>query len=187
MLRRTLLIWLAAAFLWSAAEAFLFFVVADVLLTLIALRFGLRTGLVAAVVGTLGALVGAAALYGSVNAAPEAMFYALLALPAIDATMLENARTAMQAGPMLALLEGAVTGVPFKVFAALAPQVPLSLGAFLIMGFVARLSRYAGAVFLAALVAALFPSLRTSRTGIVLWAMFWIVFYALFWGPFGPA
>ena len=52
----------AGAFVWGAAEAFLFFIVPDVLIGYAALRRGARAGLIAAVLAALGASVGGAAM-----------------------------------------------------------------------------------------------------------------------------
>src|SRR5690606_19561898 len=55
---RALAALLVAAFLWGVAEAIYFFVVADVLLTFIAVAYGLRAGLVASLAAALGAACG---------------------------------------------------------------------------------------------------------------------------------
>src|SRR4029077_12028672 len=51
------LIWYAGAALWGVAEATLFFIVPDVLITFAVVRFGLRRGLVLAVVAAASASV----------------------------------------------------------------------------------------------------------------------------------
>ena len=180
--RLHLILWLAAAFVWSAAEAFAVIIVADVLLTLIALRVGPRVALLAALVAALGALVGGAALYVWAENFPGAVRSFLIGLPAIDAAMVDGAGGALSASPLAALLKGAVTGVPFKVFAAAAPQAGLSVGAFLMLGFIARLARYVGAVVLATLAVALIPALRDRHTAMLTWMLFWVGFYGLYWG-----
>ena len=57
------------AFLWGWSEATLFFIVPDILLTLLALR-SLRTALVACVWASVGAIVGGAMTYDYANLHP---------------------------------------------------------------------------------------------------------------------
>lgn len=77
---------------WSFAEAILFFIVADVPISVVAARWGWRAGLKAALVGALAATVGGAVTYGWAAADPEGARAAILALPAIDEELASAAR-----------------------------------------------------------------------------------------------
>jgi len=57
--------WHLAAFLWGFAEATLFFIVPDVLLTLLAVRFGWRRAIMPLLFCLSGAVVGGAVFFGA--------------------------------------------------------------------------------------------------------------------------
>ena len=78
------------AFLWGCAEATLFFIVPDVLLTLIAIVRPERVWR-ACFAAALGALVGSVILFAWAHFSPKPTMDALLALPAIDEPLMARA------------------------------------------------------------------------------------------------
>jgi membrane protein YqaA with SNARE-associated domain len=173
--------WLLAAFAWGLAEAVLLPVVPDVILTLIAQRFGLRAGLLGCAAAIVGAMLGGLVMWIFGAADPVAMRAMLDALPAIHPGMVAEAEAALAEAPLAALLVGSVTGVPYKVFAGLAPEAGVSAALLLALTPLARAPRFLFATIAAAafdrMASRLVP--RDVRTALVIG--FWLVFYAIFW------
>ena len=170
----------AGAVIWGAAESTLFFVVPDVLITWVALR-SRRHALACCALALAGALAGGAVMYHWGRVDPGGVHAALLHVPAIDAQLIDIARRVLQAHPAVALIGGAFNGVPYKLFAAQAPQAGVSLATLLLLTLPARGLRF---VLLALLSNAAASWLR-QRTGprVVagLWLAAWVVEYAFYW------
>lgn len=157
----------AWAFVWGLAEATLFFIVPDVLLSAVALRdraLALRLCL-----WTLGgALVGGLAMYlwGRHDVAQAGETLAML--PAISASMLARVGEDLERLGALATLLGPLSGTPYKIYAALSPEAGIALGVFIAISIPARLIRFVLIVAVTAWV---------SRTLLALWALFYIVYF----------
>lgn len=172
----------AGAFLWGAAEAFLFFIVPDVLIGFVALRRGVRAGLIAAVLAALGASVGGAAMYLWSDRAPEQALAAVEAVPAVSPAMIEAASADMRSdGWFLASLKGPLTSTPFKVYAALAPGHGASLSAFAAAGAPVRLPRFLAVAVAMALIGAALKGRVSDRVVIAVFTGGWVMFYGWFW------
>lgn len=169
-----------AAFVWGFAEATLFFIVPDVLLSYIGLTQGTRAGLRAAAIAALGAACGGAAMFAWSAAAPEVARSLVLAVPAIGEAMAAGAETAMAQNWFVATLLGPLSSTPFKLYAILAPHAGAGLAAFAAAGFIARLPRFlVVALALAGLGRWLEPRFGRAR---LLWALgaAWLLFYGVF-------
>jgi membrane protein YqaA with SNARE-associated domain len=170
-----------AAFLWGVAEATLFFIVPDVLLSYIGLRRGMNGAARASVYAAIGAAIGGAFMYlwSAVDfpSAHEAVF----AVPAINTEMAARAREAMtEQGWFVATVLGPLTSTPFKLYAILAPQAGAPLPLFMLASIAARLPRFVVIGCGAAILGRwLEPRLGPKR---LLWAfaLAWVVFYAAF-------
>ena len=179
---KALRIWSLAALVWGAAEGFLFFVVPDVLISYVALRRGLRAGVIACFLAAVGAGLGGAAMYGWSARDPAAARAAVAAVPAVSDAMIAGAETGMDRdGWLVAALKGPVTSTPYKVYAMLAPARDAGLFAFAVADLPVRLPRF----LLAAIAWALVGRLARGRidrrwvlTGFTAW---WLVFYGWFW------
>src|ERR1044071_1547146 len=80
-------LWLA--FAWGVAEAMFFFIVPDVLLSLVACR-ALRPAIKASIAALAGALLGGAAMVGFGMVAPDAARAFLNHIPAISPTLIDR-------------------------------------------------------------------------------------------------
>lgn len=172
---------LALGALWGIAEATVFIVVPDVLLTAVALRQGLNAGLLVALATALAAAAGGLAVALAVGAGliTPAVFDPL---PAISPAMIANAGEAMQRADWpWALVAGSFSGVPYKLYAAGAGVAGTSLVLFALVSLPGRLLRFALVVGAVALVRG--PAARRlgQRGAMLALAGFWVVFYALFW------
>lgn len=167
-----------AAALWGFAEATLFFIVPDVLLTFVTLRRGLRRALATCVWAAAGAVLGGAAMYAWAATDPDAALAAVGAMPAISADLIESVRQDLAAEGPATLFAAGVTGVPYKIYAAAAPGVGLHPAIFLIVSFAARMVRFALAVLVTGGLDRLLSRWVPKRGRLVLLAGVWLVFYA---------
>jgi hypothetical protein len=171
----------AAGAAWGFAEGTLFFIVPDVLLTRTALASP-RRALGQCLATVMGAVLAGLLLYAWASADPGAARRAVAAVPWVRASMFETAGAALATAPLPGMLRGAVTGLPYKVFAVEAPP-RLGLAAFLGFTVLARLPRFVLATAFAAAVAALLR--RWPGLGLPtlhgLHAVSWVGFYGYYW------
>jgi len=129
------------AFLWGFAEATLFFIVPDVLLSLIALQ-GRRRAWIASGFAVAGALLGGWLMYGWSTLDAKQVRNVLAAIPAISPGLLIQVRQQLGSTGFASLFAGSVTGVPYKIYAVEAGAATLPLMAFLIVSIPARALRF---------------------------------------------
>jgi membrane protein YqaA with SNARE-associated domain len=169
-----------SAFLWGLAEATLFFIVPDVLLSAAALN-RLRPALVACAWATAGALLGGALMFAWGTHDPAAAWAMLDRIPAIDAAMQTGVREALGEHGLAALFLGPLTGTPYKLYAVAAGQAGLSLAAFLLVSIPARAVRF---VLLCLLVHWISRKLPDAARLPVL-AACWLLFYGAYFVHMG--
>lgn len=167
------------AALWGFAEATLFFIVPDVGLS-VAGRNQLKRGLVACGYALAGAVLGGVVTYvWAVNDAPR-LLALMERLPAISPSMVDGVRAALDSQGALAIFNGPLQGVPYKLYAAQAPGAGVGIAAFVLVSIPARLLRFvlitvASHYALAGLQAL---GLRLPRIWMLLTA--WCVFYVAY-------
>jgi len=162
------------------AEATLFFIVPDVLITFAVLRFGLRRGLVlAAVAAAFASLAGLGMWFWGRGDAAAAR-HVMLLVPAIGPDLLARAAREVAHGWPLHLVTGAMTGVPYKLYAVEAGACGIKPVLFVPMSFVARLTRFVATAVMMAL--ARWMLLKVNRPGWVYpaWALGWFATYAFY-------
>lgn len=165
---------------WSFAEAILFFFVADVPITAVAVASGWRRGAAAAGIAALAASAGGAVLYGWAAVDPDAARAAILALPAIDAWMVEEAARRFGEGGYSALLAGSLTGVPYKLFVLAAAAEGRALLPFLLASALLRLPRFLIAALLSAAIGKALSRWLSLRSRLGVLGAFWILFYTVY-------
>lgn len=175
------MILLSLAFLWGLAEASVFFIVPDVIISVIAIQYGFKQGLFAVYAAVIGAMLGGALLYvwGRSDVASARAFFDLL--PAIAPSTMARANVEM-AQPMFgySMLKGSMTGVPFKLYASEAGAAGVPVWMFLASIPLVRLPRFLIAATGAALAQRLAPSLWKAHK-LKLLGLFWTIFYAIYW------
>lgn len=174
------MIWTVAAALWGVAEATVFFIVPDVVVTAAVAKFGIRPGLRLAVVAALAASFAGLAmwLWGAQDAASAR--HLMLAIPAIGPDLLVRAHREIASNWAIHLLVGAVTGVPYKLYAVEAGARGLNPILFIPASFVARLARFALAAGVTALGRQALVKLHLERWATAILAGGWIVLYAVY-------
>ncbi len=173
--------WIAASALWGFAEATVFFVVPDVILTFTAVRCGLRTGLIAALAASVAASIGGIGVY-LLTAGGTDTLALFETLPAISSYMVAEVRAAMEDAtwPWL-MLDGSFSGIPYKLYAASAAEAGTPLLVFALLSVPIRLVRFALIAGASALLRPLFHRWLGPRLSLLPLAALWIAFYAVFW------
>lgn len=173
---------LLAAFLWGVAEASYFFVVADVLLTFVAVVCGLRAGLTASGAAALGAACGGLLLWRLGQTDPAEAIALLRSVPFVSERMIAQGLAGMsEANWPLAMLRGSVTGIPYKVYAVGAGREDVSALLFFGATIPIRLVRFVVATSVVAFIDQRLEPRLGLRSRVLLLATFWLVFYGEFW------
>ena len=177
---------IALVALWAFAEALVWFVVADVPISAIALRHGFARAARASLVAALAAAVGGLVMLCWAAAAPEASRALLEHIPGIGPALIDGTVAHWRAGPFAAMLGGAFSGTPYKLYAhaaGLAGAAPLG---FFAASLAARLPRF---LIVAAVSGWLGPRLRrhaAPRAIAGIFAAFWVLFYCTYFWAVGP-
>jgi hypothetical protein len=169
------------AVLWGIAEATLFFIVPDVWLTRLAITRTYSYAFIACLAAVFGALVGGVIMLAWCLVDTAAAQALVLSLPAISNVMAEEVRQQLSSGNPLVLIQGAFSGVPYKLYAVYATQSGISLWLFLLVTIPARLARFVLTVSLAHWLAQLLGRYIKRDSLLNIWAVFWILFYSIFW------
>lgn len=175
---------LAAAGLWGFAEASVFFIVPDVLLTFLA-QTSLRRALLAGLAAAICASLGGAAVYGLALGSPDTAHAVLLAIPGISAELVARVADLLRSGLLQGLVAGSLSGAPYKIFAVEAATSGVPLIPFLLASLPARFLRFLLASLVSWLVFAKLLSGLALRTRRLLLAGFWLVFYAGYFAAMG--
>ncbi len=165
---------------WGLAEAILLFIVADVPISAIAVRHGLRGGIIASLYAALGASAGGALAYAWASIDPAGAAHAMLALPAIDAPMLILAISDFHARGYQAVLGGSFSGVPFKLYALAAAADEEPLLRFAAMTPLLRLPRFLLVTLVSASASRLLARWIGMPGRLVTLGLLWLVFYAFY-------
>jgi len=178
--------WIAIAAAWGLAEATLFFVVPDVLLSWLA---GFRPRLVwRAVAACLGgALLGGLLMYLAAADSPQRMRALLDLVPAINADFIAATGAALQDQYGSQMLRAGFSGVPYKILAVESGAQGQSLATFLGWSVPARLARWMLVVLLARGVSQFVRS-RFAAADRVLWTLWsagWGIVYVVYFTLMG--
>jgi hypothetical protein len=170
----------AACLLWGFAEATLFFVVPDVLLTLLGLR-RLRRALWGCLFALLGALAGGWLMERWGSSDPAAALAAVDRVPFVPAASIGRVREQLAEHGPAAVVAGAWMGRPYKLYAVQATAAGISEIELLAVTVPARLLRF---VFLAVVAHLLGRAIRARwgwRWTLAIWAAAWTANYTLYW------
>ena len=168
------------AVLWGLAEATLFFVVPDVLLSFVAVR-RLRPALIASLLAACGALAGGAAMYAWGAQDEPGAVTALQRLPAVGPTTIDRVDAELARSGLITLFVGPFTGKPYKIYAVKAAAKGVSLPLFLLISFPARALRFLlVSLVVNGLSMTVFGSWTLERRWMLV-GVFWALFYFVFW------
>ena len=168
------------SFAWGFAEATFFFFVPDLWLTyLVLVNRGEGYKNIPFVIA--GALTGGALMYvfGSESFATARVF--LDAVPAISPALLDSAGEEMRAGNALAVMQaGSLSGVPYKIYAAVAGDMGLAVPLFAFYTVIARGVRFLLVTSLASLVGSALLIRYNLRAILIVNTGCWVVFYSFY-------
>jgi len=170
--------------LWGLAEATLFFIVPDVVVTWVAVR-DRRSALVGCAWATVGALVGGLVMYWWGGTDGATAVAALDAVPAISGSMIEGVRASLEDRGLLALFLGPLTGTPYKIYAVQSGALGSNLPAFVLVSIPARAIRFVLLTLVAAGIAhgpaKAWPLFRKRLVVGSLWALFYTAYFVALW------
>jgi membrane protein YqaA with SNARE-associated domain len=172
---------LRAGFIWGFAEATLFFIVPDVLLTFIALYSFRRSVNVLAFI-LLGALVGGTLMFYAGQRSPEQAKSVVLRVPFVSSAMFDRTQQSFEHNGIWALTKGPASGIPYKVYCVQASRYsgwPL----FVAASVLARIERFALFWAIAGLLGLIFRKSIRRQPAITaaVHACIWILGYAWYW------
>jgi membrane protein YqaA with SNARE-associated domain len=171
---------LLLAVLWGFGEATLFFIVPDVLLSVIALR-DRRAGWNACGAAIAGALAGGLLMFVWGRNDPAGANAALLRVPAVGPEAIRKVHDSLGSSGLLALFVGPLT--PYKIYAVTSGAMSLSLPLFLLVSIPARGLRFVIVALSASWASggplASWPLGRKRATAIALWTLFYAVYFAV--------
>ena len=129
------------ALLWGFAEATFFFIVPDVLLSIVALKSRQKATRIC-FWAVSGALAGGTIMFtwGALHEASADHF--LEQVPAISNHLIQKVDRQVESIGSMATFAGSVTGKPYKVYAAHAGSAGLNIAIFLLISVPARLLRF---------------------------------------------
>lgn len=170
------------AFFWGFAEATVFFIVPDLLISLAAIfsrSLYLRTALAA----LAGALIGGAAVYLAAMQAPAFVSAMMRSVPFVTDLMIARVRNEYADMGNWALFYGPMRGTPYKLYAFAAPPYA-GIATFLAVSIPARLLRFLAVGGFAALAAYLLRRFLkcSDRMLVCIHAAAWTAFYLFYWG-----
>ena len=187
MTHRSDRVWTLAGLAWGLAEATLFFVVPDLLISWVAMSRGFRAGAWTSLCAALGAVVGGAVIFLWSTHDPAGAQRAVAAVPAVSDRMITQAQADIDAnGWFIAAMKGPLTSTPYKVYAMLAPHARLEgggapLAAFAPAALPVRLPRFLLVTAAFALIGGVFRERIDRRILLAAFTSGWLLFYLWFW------
>lgn len=166
---------------WGFAEASVFFIVPDVLLSWYAIQ-NWRKALRACIYALAGAMLGGALVWWWGYHDGESARDFLARIPAIDAALIGDVRAQLQNSGLAALFAGPLKGIPYKIYAVEAAELGFGLVLFLLVSIPARLMRFLAVAALFAGVSHLLQLKLSLRAVRVAHVSVWVTFYTwYFW------
>lgn len=167
------------SFLWGFAEATLFFIIPDVIISFVALK-GYAFGVESSFYALGGALLGGSMMFYWGRSSLEKILTIFLKLPAIRQVDLEKVRKDMQTYGAISMMWGPTLGIPYKIYAVYA-HLFSSFWLFILISIPARMIRFVlVAIAVPAVMESLFSSAAYSeRFGILLaiWVMIYLIYF----------
>ncbi|MDH3374213.1 MAG: hypothetical protein OEM85_12655 [Gammaproteobacteria bacterium] len=167
----------AIAWFWGFAEATVFIIVPDVLISWLAVH-SYKRAFAASLWVLCGALIGGGLLWFVGQTDPEPARALFVSLPAINDAMIADVRSQLDDMGLMAVIVGPLSGTPYKLYAVEAATLGFGLTSFLLVSIPARLLRF----LLVSVVAGALGQFAQRKWGLhvarVLLAAFWVALYA---------
>lgn len=168
-------------FFWGFAEGTLFFIIPDVLLSWASLT-GAKGGF--KILGAIlaGSLMAGLCMYSWAASQPELSRTVVASVPFVRAKMFDKVQQDYREQGISGMLKGPGSGIPYKVYAVLAPPVA-NPAVFALISIPARLERLVTSWLLFTALGWLFGRWikKHPRLTTTFFAAFWMITYALYW------
>lgn len=173
-------------FIWGLSEATWFFIIPDVILSLYALRTKkFKYILYANIVAVSGAMLGGIIIFMWSSFNSDCVETIMLDIPAVHEYMIEHVRNTMAENTFTALITGPLFGVPYKLFAAAAPEYTGIL-LFLVFTIPARLLRFLAVSATAYVLSHYIFKTLSMNVKIIIWSVVWIIVYVIYFSIHSP-
>ncbi len=170
------------AMAWGFAEATLFFIVPDVLLSAIAISSP-RLAMVCCVFATVGALGGGLLVYTWGESDIDRVVAVMDRIPAIGPQMMQSVEGEVVEHGVSSLFLGPMRGVSYKLYAAFVGAEQLSRTSFLLVSIPARLIRFVLVSLFATVITfwvrQRFPYRLKFAIHLGVWTIFYIAYFIL--------
>ena len=167
------------ALLWGFAEATFFFIVPDVLLSIVALKSRQKATRIC-FWAVSGALTGGTIMFtwGALHETSADHF--LEQVPAISNRLIQEVDRQIESIGSMATFAGSVTGKPYKVYAVHAGSAGLNIAIFLLISIPARLLRFLLATWIFSILSSSLLKGMHQKHKYILLSCFWLAFYCWF-------
>ena len=172
------------AALWGVAEATVFFIVPDVLLSYAA-RDDVKKGITACLYSLIGALIGGSIMYVWGMWQQETASLVLDYIPAINPMMIESVKSQLSSQGVLAMFLGPITGTPYKIYAAQAGAQNLSFWLFMLVTIPARLIRFVLVTTFFHYLLRVIANLAGAKYKLRILILSWVLFYSSYFYVLG--
>lgn len=171
--------WLS--FAWGFAESTLFFVIPDIILAWACLS-GVKHGLKSLAAILTGAVLGGLLMFWSAVRWPDQSAWVVSSIPFVRDWMFADVSAAYDAHGALGMLLGPASGIPYKVYAILAPS-HFDAITFALMSVPARLERLAANWAVFTVLGIVLRRWWPGHQRLIAWlfAGLWIAIYAWYW------
>lgn len=172
-----------ASALWGFAEATLFFILPDVLLSYLAMNK--KQSIVKySVMALLGALIGGTVMYWLGVYYQSTAWQIVESVPAIDVELMDKVGAWMMQDGLAAIFLGPSQGLPYKAFAVQAYGSGIGFWWFMLISVPARLVRFLVIAYLARLISIMLFRGLTRKTKIMIWLLSWFTIYSFYFAFF---
>jgi len=166
---------------WGFAEATLFFIIPDLVLTLAA-AFSVRRSLLHVVSAIIGGVLGGLVMFGWASKSPQEANRTVASVPLVRMEMFERVESHFERAGVWGLCLGPTSGIPYKVYAVRAPAHAKALH-FGLVSIPARAERlfitWAQFALLGVVVRRLWPR-RADLVLACVFVVYWLVAYGLY-------
>lgn len=170
---------LLMAGIWGFAEATFFFIIPDVILTLIAMH-GLRRGMTACLIALFGAMLGGIVIYFAATYDFAVVYQFIVNVPGISNQMMTSVEESLQEQGVIAMVVGPIKGIPYKTFAMMVPVTDISFATFILATIPARFIRFIATSLLAWWLANIVFKKVPMWVKYIIWLLVWMLVYIIY-------
>ena len=174
------------SFMWGMAEASIFFIVPDVALSFIAMRYGFKAAFKGLLWVLVGALIGGIGMYWLGRFFPDKIYRFLDWIPGISPELIGIVEAQISRHQSLALYIGPFKGIPYKIYTARWGMLGENVAVMVLVSIFARGLRFFSTAALAYYAGIFLKRVFKSKSApMVALILFWVFFYIFYFIYFG--